>query len=539
VAPLAGPVAAPGRDLSVVVVAYDMRREMARTLRALARSYQRGIDDLDYEVIVVENGSPDDGRLDPEWVQSFGPEFRYLDMGGDATPSPTGALNRGIQVSRGSNLALMIDGAHILTPGVLRFGMAGLTTYAPAIVATQQWYVGPGQQGDAMQTGYDQAYEDKLFESIGWPEDGYRLFDIGHFVGTRDWFDGVWESNCLFAPRSVVEQSGGFDDGFSMPGGGYTNLDIYERLGSTPGVTVATIIGEGSFHQVHGGTTTNQSDPEERRARVYGYGEHYESLRGRRFIAPGKPIHYVGGMHTSSARRSHPRRMTAKAFAVAQQAEGPDGRPEQPVPMPEELRASFVEAYWRTLVWRSTTWLGRRLPNPPTDLITYQEIMARVRPDVVIETGSGSGGRALYLASVCELLGHGRVVSVDPKQSESLPQHPRITYVEGQAHNDATLAEVRRLVGDDTNGMVVLGSRGSAQRMKREFDAYCGFVGVGSYVIMEDTILNGHPVFPGFGPGPHEGAKRALSDHGEFVADSEMERHGLTFNPGGYLRRVR
>ncbi|MEZ5167454.1 MAG: hypothetical protein R2695_13540 [Acidimicrobiales bacterium] len=71
--------------------------------------------------------------------------------------------------------------------------------YAPAIVATQQWYVGPGQQGDAMGDGYDQAYEDALFDRINWPHAGYRLFEIGHFVGDRDWFDGVWESNCMFA----------------------------------------------------------------------------------------------------------------------------------------------------------------------------------------------------------------------------------------------------------------------------------------------------------------------------------------------------
>ena len=85
----------------------------------------------------------------------------------------------------------MIDGAHVLTPGVLHFGMAGLATYAPAIVATQQWYVGPGQQGDAMDGGYDQELEDRLFDAIGWPTDGYRLFEIGHFIGDRDWFDGM------------------------------------------------------------------------------------------------------------------------------------------------------------------------------------------------------------------------------------------------------------------------------------------------------------------------------------------------------------
>ena len=71
-------------DLSVVVVFYNMRREAARTLHSLSRAYQEGIDDLDYEVIVVENGSDADQRLGEEFVESFGPEFRYLDLGADA-----------------------------------------------------------------------------------------------------------------------------------------------------------------------------------------------------------------------------------------------------------------------------------------------------------------------------------------------------------------------------------------------------------------------------------------------------------------------
>ena len=88
-------------DLSVVVVFYNMRREAARTLHSLSRAYQEDIDDLDYEVIVVENGSADDQRLGEEFVRGFGPEFRYLDLGADATPSPAHALNRGIASSRG------------------------------------------------------------------------------------------------------------------------------------------------------------------------------------------------------------------------------------------------------------------------------------------------------------------------------------------------------------------------------------------------------------------------------------------------------
>ena len=88
--------------------------------------------------------------------------------------------------------------------------------------------------------------------------DGYRLFEIGHFIGDRDWFDGIIESNCLFVPRKLLEQVGGFDESFSMPGGGYANLDLFERLGDVARTSPwSTILGEGTFHQVHGGTTTN------------------------------------------------------------------------------------------------------------------------------------------------------------------------------------------------------------------------------------------------------------------------------------------
>ncbi|HTD49874.1 MAG TPA: TylF/MycF/NovP-related O-methyltransferase, partial [Acidimicrobiia bacterium] len=281
-APLAPPApAAPAvtKDLSVVVVFYNMKREARRTLHSLSRAYQEGIDGLDYEVIVIENGSDADQKLGDDYVASFGAEFRYVDLGSAATPSPVDALNHGVALAAGDTIVFMIDGAHVLTPNVLHYGMAGLSTYAPAIVVTQQWYVGPGQQPDAMLAGYDQTYEDELFRTIQWPLDGYRLFDIGHFIGDRDWFDGLWESNCIFVPRKLLEQYGAYDESFSMPGGGYANLELYERLGAAPDVNVVTILGEGSFHQVHGGTTTNRADPDDRRSTIVGYADHFAELR--------------------------------------------------------------------------------------------------------------------------------------------------------------------------------------------------------------------------------------------------------------------
>jgi cephalosporin hydroxylase len=534
--PLAPRAPADTVDLTVVVVFYNMHREAHRTLRSLSHAYQEGLDDLSYEVLVVENGSRDDERLGAAFVESFGPEFRYLDLGDEATPSPVGALNRGIRESRGTNLALMIDGAHVLTPGVLRFGLAGLRTFEPAIVATQQWYVGPGQQGEDLETGYDTAYEDRLFDTIDWPHDGYRLFEISHFIGDRDWFDGLWESNCMFVPRSLLEQVGGFDERFSMAGGGYANLELYERLGSAPDVTVTTIIGEGSFHQLHGGTTTNQADPVERRARVFGYGRNYAEHRGRPFAGPGKPLHYVGRMPSPSVRRTKSRRRTAPLFP-APLVEG-DGPPEQALPVPDDLETAFLEAVWQNMPWTRTTWLGRAIATAPTDLLAYQEVIASVRPDWIVETGTGDGARALFLASICELVGHGEVLSVDETLADDLPRHPRIRYVKAVTHSKPGAARIRGMIDESASVLVVLGARKDLYKTAQQFQGLAPLVPVGSYVIVTDTIVNGNPVWAGFGPGPAEGVKKILTKNGDFVADPLLEKYSLTFNPGGFLKRV-
>ena len=536
-APIAPPAPAGAIDLSVVVVFYNMRREAERTLHSLSRAYQQGVDGLDYEVVVVDNGSAADQRLDAEFVSSFGPEFRLLDLRADARPSPTVALNRGMQVGRGRSFAFMIDGAHVLTPGVLKYGMAGLATYGPAVVATQQWYVGPGQQPAAVEVGYDQTFEDELFGRIQWPVDGYRLFEIGHFIGDRDWFDGVLESNCLFTPRALLEQVGAYDDSFSMPGGEYANLDLWERLASTPGVAMVSILGEGSFHQVHGGTTTNDGALDDRRAKLVEYGQHYQEMRGRMLRGAAKPMHYVGALATSGARRTRSRRMIASAFSGSRATDGPDGLPAAAEHIPDEVRSTLIESFWRGLSWQQTTWLGHPVAAAPTDLVVYQELIASVRPDWIVQTGTNGGGRALFLASICDLLGSGRIVSVGDDGGER-PAHERVEYVVAPPWEERAFARVREIVGDEPHAMVFLGSRSGSPRILREFAGLAPLVPVGSYVIVENTIVNGHPVWPGYGPGPAEALRRIVPENGAFVQDTSWEKHGLTFNPGGFLRRI-
>ncbi len=537
--PLAPPLPTGHKELSVVLCVYNMRREAERTLWSLSRAYQTGIEDLDYEVIVVENGSSESQRLGEEFVTSFGPEFIYVDMDDAAKPSPVSALNRGIEVACGENIALMIDGAHVLTPGVLRLGMIGLKAYGLAVVATQQWYVGPGQQNESMLHGYDQEYEDRLFESIRWPTDGYRLFDIGHFIGERDWFDGMWESNCLLVPRKILEQIGGLDESFTMPGGEYANLDLYERVASAPDVSLVSLLGEGSFHQLHGGTTTNESEVDARKDQLDAYRQHYFDLRGRFLRGPGKPVHYIGSF-SDPARRTRARRLTAPEFFRTAQALMLDQRPARPVPIPDELKVEFTDAFWRSGARQEVTWLARGVPKCPTDLLAYQELIVRVKPDWVIETGTGGGGRALFLSTICDLVGHGHVVSIDDSTAaplDKLPKHPRLTYLKGDAISVETITRIRELVGDPPNALVIFGLSG-CDRLLRMWDDYSSLVPVGSYVVFEETITNGNPVWSGMGPGPREATKEILKVSNDFIPDATMEKFGLTFNPGGYLKRI-
>jgi cephalosporin hydroxylase len=412
--------------------------------------------------------------------------------------------------------------------------MLGLRTYSPAVVTTHQWYVGPGQQGEAMDGGYDEEYEDRLFEEIDWPGDGYRLFQIGSFIGERDWFDNHWESNCFFVPRALLEQAGGYDESFSVPGGGYTNLDLFERLTTTPAVNVVDIIGEASFHQLHGGTTTNQPDVEERHARLSSYRRGYQEIRGRPFRNSGKARHVVGSILNEAA-HTRPRWRTGLVFREAQRVD-PGEFPDKGVPVSDELGAEFTEAFWRSLAWRETPWLGRRAGRPAADLIAYQELVARVRPDWILDTHTGSGGRAMFLASICELIGTGRVLSIRRRAEGDFPEHPRISYLTGNPVTAPVQEKVRETIGEGRSTMLViaLARRGGVLRL---FGAFSPLVPVGGYAVVEDTVLNGHPVMPEFGPGPTE-AVREILQAGDFVADSRMERFGPTFNPGGFLKRV-
>jgi cephalosporin hydroxylase len=185
-----------------------------------------------------------------------------------------------------------------------------------------------------------------------------------------------------------------------------------------------------------------------------------------------------------------------------------------------------------------TSWLGVNVVKCPFDLWLYQEYIVSARPDVIIETGTYMGGSAMFMASICDMIGHGRIYTIDKVRWAPQPYHPRITYLHGSSVLPNMVARVRDLIGNATKVLVVLDSDHTRDHVLEELRLYSPFVTPGSYVIVEDSNVNGHPVLPEFGPGPMEAINEFMLESNDFTIDrSREDRFLMTFNPSGWLRR--
>lgn len=199
----------------------------------------------------------------------------------------------------------------------------------------------------------------------------------------------------------------------------------------------------------------------------------------------------------------------------------------------------FHKLYYdaRERTWTNTRWLGHHVLKNPLDLWVYQEILHELRPGLIVETGTWAGGSALFLAGICDLLGHGRVVSIDINPSPAL-SHPRITWFTGSSTDAATREAVAAFAALATGPvLVILDSDHTRDHVLAEMRSFAPFVTPGSYLIVEDTNVNGHPVSPEHGPGPMEAVEQFLAECPDFAPDRTREKFFLTQNPGGYLRR--
>lgn len=267
--------------LSMIVVAYNMRREVPRTLYSLTTDFQRGIDAADYEVIVVENGSSD--ALTREEVEAFGPNFRYHYIE-DASPSPANAINVGAALARGKHLGIMIDGARLVSPGMLAQALTLLEQFDRAFIGTISFHLGPKSQTESVTEGYTKQVEDELLKSVDWRNSGYRLFEISALAATclSAGAGPIGESNLVFLSQALFDELDGYDERFDIPGGGIVNLDFYKRGCELPDSPLFTIFGEGTFHQMHGGVMSNRPQ-EDVPSEVEIYRAQYRAIRGEEF----------------------------------------------------------------------------------------------------------------------------------------------------------------------------------------------------------------------------------------------------------------
>ena len=207
---------------------------------------------------------------------------------------------------------------------------------------------------------------------------------------------------------------------------------------------------------------------------------------------------------------------------------------------------AFTQLYYRH--WRhdrlggsgsvSIGWLGHLAQKCPTDLWTCQEIIVETRPDVIIETGSCLGGSGLFMATICDLLGQGRVVSIDITGREDFPRHPRLEFRTGSSTDPALVAAVKATIPAGARVMVVLDSDHRAEHVEAELAAWAPLVSPGFYLIVEDTAIGGNPILPEAGPGPMAALDRFLAAGAPFAVDRSRERFLLTLTPRGYLRRL-
>ena len=204
----------------------------------------------------------------------------------------------------------------------------------------------------------------------------------------------------------------------------------------------------------------------------------------------------------------------------------------------------YLKWYYETNVWKRLDYRGVRTLKLPLDMWNYQELIFENDLHWVIETGTRHGGSALFFADLLAAgMREGAVISVDIAHEALHPlatSHPRIHLLLGDSTAPTTLEQIRRLVPQNrARGLLlILDSDHSARHVLQELTVLVPLLRQGDYVVVEDTIVNGHPVRPDFGPGPKEALETYLAEYPKkLVPDVRREsKFGCTFALSGYYR---
>ena len=214
---------------------------------------------------------------------------------------------------------------------------------------------------------------------------------------------------------------------------------------------------------------------------------------------------------------------------------------------------SFREESIKSLYSYNFSWMGRPIIQYPQDIIAMQEILWKVKPDLLIETGIAHGGSIIFYASILQLIGKGEVLGIDieirPHNRKAIEDHPmarRITMIEGDSTFSGVLDKVEEIVKEKKSIMVCLDSNHSHDHVLNELKLYSPFVTKGSYLIVFDTIIEELPneFYPHRPWSKDYNPKTAVRDflkvNDRFTIDKSIEKKLLiTVAPDGYLKCIK
>lgn len=222
----------------------------------------------------------------------------------------------------------------------------------------------------------------------------------------------------------------------------------------------------------------------------------------------------------------------------------------------ELLSRAWVRVGWSQKYQYTFSWLGRPIIQMPEDIVRMQEVLHRIQPDVIIETGIAHGGSLIFYASLCKLFGRGRVIGVDieirPANRLAIENHPLsslITLLEGSSTDPSIIESVRTRINPGEKVMVILDSNHSRKHVLKELEAYHEFITPGSYMVATDGIMNDLHDVPRGDPewkvdNPVEAVMDFLNQHPEFSLElpawpfNESElRSNITHWPNAWLLR--
>lgn len=211
----------------------------------------------------------------------------------------------------------------------------------------------------------------------------------------------------------------------------------------------------------------------------------------------------------------------------------------------------FTRAGWQQKISYEPTWLGIPIIQTPEDIVMMQELIWKVRPDVIIECGVAHGGAVILYSSILEMLGKGHVIGVDVEIRKynrlALQSHPlsrRFTLIEGSSVEQATVDEVRRHIQPDDTVLVTLDSNHTAAHVAKELRLYAPLVTPQSYVVVFDGVMQVLTDAPGGSSAwendnPWHAVEGFIEENDEFEVDPYYNRLKVTHCPGGFLKRVK